>query len=192
MNSLMVAKIIRVATIAPLMAFVSLLLLFIFEPAVYGGWFQFSFALLFLVVLPVVAYPLQPIVPGFRDKGREGQRNFAILMGVLGYVFGILFAYVTNAPEGITMIYWIYFISGIGIVVFNKVLRIRASGHACGVVGPISFLIYFLGPIAFIGLLLIALVYWASLKMKRHTLAELIWGSAISFIAVIGIILVFR
>ncbi|MFS0788157.1 hypothetical protein ABC345_17485 [Shouchella sp. 1P09AA] len=192
MNSLKCAKGIRIATLAPLMAFVALLLLFVAEPSIFDSWFQFSFALLFLVVLPVMAYPLQPIVPGFRHKGREGQRNFAIFMGVLGYVFGILFAYVTNAPEGTTMIYWIYFLSGVGIVVFNKVLRIRASGHACGVVGPISFLIYFLGSIAFIGLLLIALVYWASLKMKRHTLSELIWGSAISFIAVMGIILVFQ
>lgn len=177
------AKLIRIVTIAPLMALAALSILYVFEKDLFQNGIQFVFSLIFLVVLPTLGYPLQPYIPGFRDKGREGQRNLAIAMGVLGYILGIGFALFSNAPQGIAMIYWIYFISGVGIVIFNKLLNTRASGHACGVVGPIAFLMYFIGTQAIIGVLLIGLVYWASLKMKRHSVRELFWGSLIPIIS---------
>ena len=61
----------------------------------------------------------------------------------------------------------------------TRFFKIKASGHACGVAGPIFSLIYFLGPWVLLGLLLLAAVYWASLSMKRHDKSELLIGSTV-------------
>jgi hypothetical protein len=83
-------------------------------------------------------------------------------------------------------IYLVYFISGLLIILFNKFLKIRASGHACGIVGPLVLATYFLGYQGIItGILIFVLVCWSSLKLKRHTLTQLLWGGLIPLIALL-------
>jgi MFS family permease len=177
------ARIIRIITVAPIMAIAALSILFGLKPEIFGGVFQYIISVIFLTVFPLLAYPLQPIIPSLSKKGRDGQRKLAIIMAVCGYLFGIISALCFNAPKTIWLIYLTYFISGIGIALFNKALKIRASGHACGVVGPIALLIYFLGAWGLIGAVIIIPVFWACIKMKRHTLPQLIWGSIIPIAA---------
>jgi hypothetical protein len=141
------------------------------------------FSLLFLVALPLLAYPLQPLVPGFRGKGREGQRNLAIVMAVVGYVAGLVYAVAARSGFHMRLIFLTYLLSGLGIFAMNKGLRIRASGHACGIVGPLAMLFYVFGPVTAVGLVVPAVVYWASVKMGRHTAVELLWGSLIPLAA---------
>lgn len=183
------AKTIRIITIAPVMALVALSILYIFQPDVFQGTINFILSVIFLSVLPILAYPLQPFVPRFSDKGREGQRNLAIVMAVLGYLCSIVFALCLHVPKTLWLIYLTYFMSGIGILLLNKVLKIRASGHACGVVGPTSILVYFIGKKALFGLSVLILVYWACLKIKRHTAFQLFLGSVIPICALIMSIL---
>ena len=45
---------------------------------------------------------------------------------------------------------------------------------------------WFFGLRALWGLAVLALVYWASLKMRRHTLPELVWGTALPVAAMAG------
>lgn len=138
---------------------------------------------LFLTILPISAYPLQPLIPKYRDQKREGQRNLAILMGVTGYIIGILWAIIFDIPESLLFIFMVYFLSGIGIVIFNKLIKLRASGHACGVMGPFLILINFIGSKAILGILVIISVFWSSIKMKRHTPLQLILGTMIPVVA---------
>ncbi|MBS4536546.1 hypothetical protein GOQ29_13050 [Clostridium sp. D2Q-14] len=179
------AKIIRILTIAPIMALCALSILYRLCPDIFIGYFDYIASIIFLTVLPISAYPLQPFIPKFCFKGREGQRNLAIIMGVLGYLFSIVFALYFNVSKELLIIYLVYFISGIGIVLFNRILKIRASGHACGIVGPISILVYFIGLKALLGVIIVLLVYWASLKIKRHTVSQLFWGSLIPICSLI-------
>lgn len=179
------AKVIRMVTVAPIMALYTLYILHKLCPFIFKGTSHYFLSQIFLVVLPLLAYPLQPFLPKFRNKGREGQRNLAIIMAVLGYLLGIFSAICFNAPKELLLIYLIYIISGIGILIFNKVLKIRASGHACGVVGPILILMYFIGIKAIVNIVTIVLVYWSSLKMRRHTMLQLVWGSVIPVFAMI-------
>lgn len=172
-------KVIRVITVAPIMALVMLSILYGVHPGIFHGTSYYILSIIFLTVLPLLAYPLQPFLPKFRNKGREGQRNLAIVMAVLGYLSGIVSAIFFHAPKELLLIYLAYFISGMGVLLFNKVLKIRASGHACGVVGPISILTYFIGIKALISVIAIVPVYWASLKMKRHTISQLFFGGLI-------------
>jgi MFS family permease len=177
------AKIIRVITIAPIMAFVILTIVYVAYTHLFNGLANYILAVIFLTVFPVLAYPLQPYIKKFKDKGREGQRNLAIITGVSGYLLGILCAIILNAPKAVWLIYLTYFISGVGIALFNKVLKIRASGHACGVVGPMALLVLLVGKKALVGIILLVSVYWASLRMKRHTVSQLVWGSLIPLVA---------
>ena len=52
------------------MALVSLTLLYVYRPAMFGGAPHYAMALLFLTVFPLLAYPLQPFLPKFRGAGR--------------------------------------------------------------------------------------------------------------------------
>ncbi len=177
------AKIVRILTTVPIMAFMFLTILYKMRPELFGSAAHYILLLLFLFLFPVLGYALQPLFPHFKNKGREGQRNLVILMSFIGFFLGFIVALFTGAPSAVFLIYLGYFISSIGIIIFNKLLHIRASGHACGVAGPLSLLVYF---ISFKGLLISLIlvpVYWASLKLKRHTLAQLVWGTLISVCA---------
>lgn len=174
-------QLIRVITIPPFMAFAALTALFWLHPETFQGMVNYLWAVFCLTLLPLLAYPLQPLIPGFKDKGREGQRQLAIIGAVAGYLLGVLWALLFAVPRQQLLIYLVYLISGGLILLFNQALRIRASGHACGVAGPLAFLCYLIGrESAFILLPVLALVYRVSLKLKRHTWPELLWGSLIS------------
>lgn len=174
------SKAIRIVTVAPIMAALMLGIIFAVKPEVYGGTLHFALSLAFLTVLPLLAYPLQPLLPGYRDKGRDGQRSLAILMAVLGYLLGVASVFLLRAPRDIAVIYITYLLSGLGIVVFNSLLKIKASGHSCGIVGPIAILVYHAGYKALWGLVLLVLACVSSIRMKRHTPSQLVWGGAIS------------
>ena len=179
-------KLIRIVTLAPVLAAVSLTLLHLAPQPVYRGTGDYLLALVWLTVFPLLAYPLQPLIPKYRDRGREGQRKLAIVMAVLGYLGGTACSLITRACAGLRLVYLEYLLSGCLIFVFNKLLHVRASGHACGVAGPVAYLTWFWGPWALCGAAVLALVYWASLKMGRHTLRELAWGTALPVAALCG------
>jgi Mn2+/Fe2+ NRAMP family transporter len=79
------SKIIRVVTVAPLMALLMLLILGSGDASFFGGLLHFLLAVIFLTIFPVLAYPLQPFFPSFKDKGR-GQRTLAnyFAVGLIG------------------------------------------------------------------------------------------------------------
>jgi len=185
------AKIIRVITVAPFMALVMLLALYISEPSFYGGLLNFILTVLFLVIFPLLAYPLQPLIRGYKDKGREGQRSLAIVFAVAGYVFGCLSALLFQAPISICIIYFSYLLSGALVLITNKVFHYKASGHACGIAGPSILLVYFGQLYGYAGIAVLVIAWLSSLYMKRHTTLQFAVGTLIPFIA-LGIIVVFR
>lgn len=180
------AKLIRVLTIAPVGALVLLSLLYVIKREGFGNLTSYILSVIYLTLLPVTAYPLQPYIPKFKDKGREGQRNLAIVMATIGYLCGIVTITLLPATSMQWIIYLTYFVSGISIAVFNKLLKIRASGHACGIVGPLALGVYFIGIRGLIaGVIIYALVWWSSLTLKRHTISQLLWGSIIPLFALL-------
>jgi hypothetical protein len=187
------AKVIRVITVAPIMALILLLVLFFTKEEFFGNSINLILAILFLAVFPILGYPLQPLIPYYKKKGREWQRDLAMWTSITGYVLGVVSAAIMPVSSYLMIIYLTYLISGVSLVLLNKVFKIRASGHACGVAGPIFSLIYFLGPWVLFGVLILAAVYWASLKMNRHNGSELLIGTSIptyalllAFLMVIG------
>ncbi len=183
------AKIVRILTLAPVMALATLLTLFFVRPEVYGeGTLRFWLAIGFLVVFPLLGYPCQPLVPGFKNRGREGQRNLAMVFAMVGYVVGCIVSIFLKAPVALWIVYLDYLISGLIIVILNKCCGIRASAHACGISGPAALLAYLGVPLALVvSVPLFIAVFWASIKMKRHTWPQFTVGAIVPLV-VLGIL----
>lgn len=174
-------KIIRIITLAPLLAGFSAAMIALFCPGVFPAFWHFAYTFAFLTVLPLTAYPLQRFIPGFKDKGRSGQRILAMIFAVAGYILCLAVNAFSAASAGMWLITLEYFISGVLILVFNKVFHIKLSAHGCGTVGPVFLLLYFGLPVpAAVMFVLSALSYYASVRAKHHTLPQLIGGSIVS------------
>jgi len=186
MNKL--SLLIRIITVPPTFAVALLVIAYVMYPHYFGSIWQLLGGLFFLCILPLLAYPLQKYIPHFKDKGRDGQRSLAMIFSAVGYLLGTTVALLTGAPAELKIIYFEYLLCGISMLVMNKAFKRKASGHACGVVGPILVMLYFKMFIpSIIGLLLVVPVYVASVKTKQHTLPQLIGGSFIPAIMLLGI-----
>lgn len=137
-----------------------------------------------LMLIPLLAYPAGAV--GF-PKGpsrRNRQRTFAMVFSAVGYLLGLFWALGTDASRLCKILFGSYVISTLVLLLLNKGFRFRASGHACSTTAPLIFLSWQFG----IGWLLpcalvVAAVYGASLRLKRHTLPQLTVGSLISLLA---------
>jgi hypothetical protein len=165
------AMAIRIATIPPIMAAVTILILHRYFPAEYS-----LSSLFFLSLAPVIAYPIWWAIPKLRAGGRKTQRPLAVALSVAGYLAGALWCGFVTREYASLRIYLIYLISGGLIALFSYVFGIRGSGHASGVVGPVAVMVWRLGPWYLFGVFLIAAVFWSSVKLRRHTLPELMLG----------------
>lgn len=182
--SRVLAKFIRVITIPPVMVTALIILLSVLRDDVVVGLSQSLCAILFLAVIPTMAYPLSVMIPSVRAKGRNGQRGLALYLSVAGYLGGCIYGAIAGVGKSLTMIFATYMISVIVLFVLNKVCHIKASGHACSLTGPIAIFCYFLGAWwVVVGVVLYAVILWASVKMGRHTVKEFLWGSASCLVA---------
>lgn len=178
------AKLIRAGTVPPVLVCALLLIVYFFCPDVFAGPVQLALSLLFLVAVPLLAYPLAALLPLYRKQGREGQRNLAFLLNPLGYLAAVIYGCSADVSRSLLLIYLTYFLSVAVLLIFNKVLRQRASGHACGIAGPLILLIYFIGWMCVLPCAIIfAAVTWSSLYLHRHTLGELTAGSVTALLS---------
>ncbi len=188
MSKNIIAKAVRILTVPPILVTLLLSVTYFLRDAVFRGAWDFLAAVICLAIIPSLAYVLQPIIPQFRGRGRDGQRALAFVTSVLGYIIGFAYAYLSGASAEFKFIATAYLLSVILLLVFNKLLGQKASGHACGVLGPLLFAVYFLGWAWAIPCTVVAIgVAWSSVALTRHTPRELCLGgmcALISFIAI--------
>ena len=175
----MLAKGIRVLTVPPLLVSSMLIILALSLDSFCDSAAQMVLAIVLLGFLPILAYPIQKLLPT-KGEVREEQRNIAFVLTFTGYLTAFILAVAGNCGRELRYIIISYFISMICLLFWNKVLHVRASGHACSVTGTLYFLSYFLGRQAVLPCICIAIaVVWASLRLKRHTIQEIFWGAAV-------------
>lgn len=172
-----IAGVIRKVTVPPVLAAVMLL---IFR-GVFGERFisvpLFVVELICLVIVPVSAYPLS-MLGGKEKGGRETQRKLAFVTNFLGYGAALVIGIVGGAEEMLLAILWGYFLAVIVLTFLNKIGKIRASGHACSCTLPYLFFCQFLGIRAAVVCAPLYLAeFWASVRLKRHTVKEFLTGS---------------
>ena len=180
---LKIAHVVRIVSVPPVMVGILLVLLFVFRDDVFATTADMVVSMLGLTVLPMLAYPASYLIPSIREKdkashGREGQRTLAMYFSTVGYVGVFVYGLIAGAGVGLMHIYTGYLLSVIIILVSNKVLHVRVSGHACSVSGPLVYSGYFLGIAGIIvGTICWGIILWASLVMKRHTFKEFLLGT---------------
>lgn len=178
------AKFIRTITVPPVLVLLLLLILFTTKDGIFSAIYELLVSIIFLMLVPIAAYPLASIIPQFNASGRDGQRKLAFILSLIGYIGAVVFGLINQVSSGLMFIYLTYFISVAMLTIFNKILKIRASGHACSITGPLILMIYFIGWKCVLPcVLLFALIIWASLILKRHTPRELTTGSSCAIIA---------
>ena len=138
---------------------------------------------LFLLLIPMAAYPIREIFHIGKDR-RKGQRSTALVCSAIGYLCGFLWSILTPCSWLVHILFLSYVISIAALLILNAVFKLRASGHACSTTAPVFLLTWKLHPLFIIpSVLLIAAVYRFSLKLSRHTLPQLLIGSAVSLFA---------
>lgn len=173
------AKAIRIVTVPPLLITGMLIILTVSLDNFCGSAGQMILAILLLGLVPILAYPLQKLLPT-KGEVREEQRNLAFVLTFAGYFTALVCSVLGNCGSELQYIIISYFISMTLLVFLNKVMHVRASGHACSVTGTLYFLSFFLGSQAVIPCICIAIaVIWSSLHLKRHTIQEIFWGAAV-------------
>lgn len=179
-----IAEMIRVISIPPVMISALIIILYIARPDIFLTHLDLVMALVCLALFPALAYPLSALIPALKGKKREGQRNLALVLTGLGYSAAFVYGLISRCSNQLLLIFFAYFLSVVLLLFFNKVVKLRASGHACSITGPIFFAYYFLGGKAIIACIaLYIMILWASLTLKRHTLKEFILGSLTSMVS---------
>ncbi len=190
-----IAKTLRIITVAPVMAFTAFTVMLICG-GIFQNIYEYLWTLVFMCLLPISAYPLQKLLPPFKDKGRSGQRTLAMIMANVGYILSIIYAMIADISPKLLAVFVTYVLSGASLLIINKVVHFKASGHACGAAGPLGVLVYFLGmtPAGLISLIaggiLLAAVLWGSLKTHSHTASQFIVGGMIPIIIFYTLILI--
>lgn len=187
------AKIVRGVTVPPVMVSLFLLFLFFFRDDVLTNVPDLLFSLCFLAILPVLAYPLQSIVPAFRPGGQKMKRKLAFILSLVGYTAALAVSLLRNAVPNLAYIDAVYLCSVIILTLINLLTPWRASGHACSLVGPAVMICFFMGwPAVIPAVLLTALSFWASIYLKRHTPREFLLGALSSSLSIVLMYLVFH
>ena len=175
---LKIAHAVRIVSIPPVMVGILLVLLYTLREDVMVTPWEMVASLLGLTVLPILAYPVSVMIPATRKKGREGQRSLAMYFSTVGYVAVFVYGLIASVGTGLMHIYAGYLFSVVIILVSNKVFKVRVSGHACSVSGPLVYSGYFLGIWGIVvGVVCWGVILWASLVMKRHTFKEFLLGT---------------
>ena len=179
-----IAKAIRVLSVPPVMVSVLILILAFSKDGIFRSTLEIVITIVLLGFVPILAYGLQKILPGFKEQGREGQRKLAFITNLVGYSAAFLWALIADVENALLLICSTYFFSVVFLTICNKGLHYRASGHACSITGPLVLLIYFFGWKVIIPCLVIAaLIIWSSIYLKRHTVKEIVGGIVVCLLS---------
>lgn len=183
-NKNSIAKTIRVITSPPIMVLILLTALFCLRNDLINSLSVFVMSIIFLTIVPLLAYPIAWVIPKLKAKGREGERNTAFVFNLIGFISAFLYGIIADVSKEIMIIFLNYLLSVIILIVFNKIIKLRASGHASAISGPLILSVYFIGFKLVVPCILIYIgVVWSSLTLKRHTIRELFMGTVVTVVA---------
>jgi membrane-associated phospholipid phosphatase len=117
-------------------------------------------------------------------------RSQPLLVATISFFIGTAVLLFVRAPPLTTTIMLGYSVGTLFIFFVN--LRWKISAHAMGIAGPTVVLLFAFGPWGMLLGLLLPLVIWSRMYLKKHTLAQTLAGSVAGFVlAAFGLWLVF-
>lgn len=147
-----------------------------------GDWLWFSAVSIFFVsILPIITSFLWIKKKKLEaDMPQREDRIYPLLLVILSYVIGVLVLYTIGAPQLTTVLMICYLNNTITLLLFSLYWKI--SIHAMGTSGPATAILYLFGWPGLIFSLLVPLVIWSRLHLKRHTPAQLIVGTILGYL----------
>ena len=99
-----IAKAIRVLSVPPVMVSVLILILAFSKDGIFRSTLEIVITIVLLGFVPILAYGLQKILPGFKEQGREGQRKLAFITNLVGYSAAFLWALIADVENALLLI----------------------------------------------------------------------------------------
>lgn len=152
----------------------------------------YGWALVFLCLIPLGS--LFFYIPGrAKDWGKviKRQRIASFVFMIVSYPIGFLILTLTDSPRIYQAVAVNYTLVTLGLIVFNLLLRYKASGHAAGVAGPIGAMVYLYGLVATPLLALLPLMTWARVAAKGHDVWQTVVGALLSLAITVTVLLAY-
>jgi len=181
--SIKLAKIISHVLSAPFFALYSLIIIYIANNNAYNplpAYLAILIGFIFLTILPITPIVLN-VVKGDIDvfvSDRERRPKF-YLYALLSHLSGALTSYFLEVKI-LTVIHLAYFFVTLSVAVVN--FKTKISAHTSGIAGPVTYMVYFLGPTYIFLYLIVIPVAWARIKLKAHSLQQTISGAIIAIL----------
>lgn len=148
------------------------------EPNLLSGYL---WSLVFLTVVPLFSlFFYIPFKNDDREKTLHRQRVSSFVFMLVSYPIGWLVLSLNQSPKIFTAMAEIYTFVTLGLIVINLFMHYKASGHAAGVSGPVTSMIYLFGAVATPLLVLLPLVTWARMAAKGHNFWQTVVGAVLS------------
>ncbi|HET7011138.1 MAG TPA: hypothetical protein VFI11_10215 [Anaerolineales bacterium] len=166
------------------------LLLFSLRPEVPQRLLGWGVSLTFLTVVPAMSlffYIPRRNEPWASTERRQRVMSFVFM--AVSYPVGFAVLKVIRAPQVFEAVLLTYVVVVLGLILVN--LFFKASGHAAGVAGPVSALIYLYGLIATPLIALIPLTMWARVRARGHTLSQTIVGALLSAAITVAVLVLY-
>lgn len=115
------------------------------------------------------------------DASIKEERSLPYLVAILFYVLGLIIL-INCRINIISIAFWFCYISNTFVIfVINRKWKI--SAHSMGAGGPLAAITYVLGMPGLIFTFILLLVGWARIKLKIHTVSQVIAGGLFGFIS---------
>ncbi len=113
------------------------------------------------------------------DATIKEERTTPFLISCVFYIIGLVIL-ITSRINIISIAFWFCYISNVLIVIIiNKFWKI--SVHSLGAGGSLAALCFAAGPVGFIFIFIPLLVGWSRVKLKCHTVSQVLAGAVLGF-----------
>lgn len=148
-------------------------------------------ALFFLSVGPMIYILIGVRLGKFTDVdvSKRSQRTGPFIFGIISAFVGFLAFSLTHGPKNLQTVLLLTIISGIIMMIITIWWKI--SIHASSLAGAATVLTALYGAVMLPAFVLVVLVGWSRVVLRRHTLAQVIAGSCLN-IALTAIVLMIR
>ena len=114
------------------------------------------------------------------DVSKRSQRTGPFIFGIISAFVGFLALSVLHGPKNLQTILLLTIISGIIMMIITIWWKI--SIHASSLAGAATVLTALYGTVMLPAFILVALVGWSRVVLRRHTLAQVIAGSLLNIV----------
>lgn len=184
-NSTRIARIISTLFVPPSFSLIVYILFAIFiEESLSDSIDLIIITTLFGFVLPILMFLImrKKNLVSDQDALIKEQRTFPFLIATIFYSVGLFFLIYFNLSL-ISISFWFCFISNTLItIIINKFWKI--SIHAMGASGAFASLIFTFGIKLLPFAIIVILVGWSRIKLKCHSLEQVVAGSILAFTSV--------